>query len=145
MYLFLFPTAENGKSYVTAPIVECISCQPNVYSTSVFVTFQNFFCKFRCFILFKSTNRSFFKSLLNSVGGVGAWVAWVAWVRGFVGGVNQILASVAWVAWVAWVHKILAWVVWVEILAWLEWVSFVKKILKVSQNLHESTIAEVSC
>ena len=129
MYLFLFPTAENGKSYVTVPIVECISCLPNVYSTSVFVTFHNFFCKFRCFILFKSTNRSFFKSLLNSVGGVGAWVAWVAWVRGFVGGVNQIFL---WVAWVAWVHKILAWVVWVEILAWLEWVSFVKKILKVS-------------
>ena len=80
------------------------------------------------------------------------------------GGMGQILA------WVAWVHKILAWVTWVawiELLARVAWVQkkkgvrgvgrnfgvgreglrcFVKEVLlKVLQNLQESTCAGVSC
>ena len=88
------------------------------------------------------------------MGGVGSMSAWVRVC------VGQILALVAWVACL---HKILAWVTRV---AWVAWVKkkgvssvgrnfgmgrvclrcFVRKaLLKISQNLQESSCAGVSC
>ena len=49
---------------------------------------------------------SYYKSLLNSMGGVGqilAWVTWVVWVHEILAWIENLM----WVAWLVWVEILL--------------------------------------